>query len=66
VADLVLLDGNPLEDIRKTRRISAVIFNGNLYRRQDLDRLLDYVKSQARSLSVGIKVLRAIVFHLAS
>jgi len=59
VADLVLLDGNPLEDIRNTRRISAVIFNGNVYRRGDLDRLLDYVKSQARSLSLSIKILWA-------
>jgi imidazolonepropionase-like amidohydrolase len=56
VADLVLLDGNPLEDIRNTRRISAVVFNGNLYRRADLDRLLDYVRSQAGSLSLSIKI----------
>jgi imidazolonepropionase-like amidohydrolase len=40
IADLVLLDGNPLEDIRNTQRIHAVIFNGKLLDRAALDRLL--------------------------
>ena len=31
VADLVLLDANPLTDIANTRRISAVIANGRVY-----------------------------------
>jgi hypothetical protein len=31
VADLVLLDANPLRDIRHTRRIAAVVANGRLY-----------------------------------
>jgi imidazolonepropionase-like amidohydrolase len=45
VADLVLLDANPLEDITNTRRISAVIVRGRLFERSDLDRLLDAVKA---------------------
>jgi Amidohydrolase family len=40
VADLVLLDANPLEDIANTQRIRAVVADGRLYRRADLDRLL--------------------------
>jgi imidazolonepropionase-like amidohydrolase len=40
LADLVLLDANPLADITNTRRIRAVVANGRLYRRVDLDRLL--------------------------
>jgi len=60
-ADLVLLDGNPLEDIRNTRRISAVVFNGNIYLRDDLERLLAHVRSQARSPSLTIKLLWAFV-----
>jgi imidazolonepropionase-like amidohydrolase len=40
LADLVLLDANPLADIANTRRIRVVIANGRLYRRADLDRLL--------------------------
>jgi imidazolonepropionase-like amidohydrolase len=39
LADLVLLDANPLTDIRNTPRIRAVIADGRLYRRADLDAL---------------------------
>ncbi len=39
-ADLVLLDGNPLEDIHNTQRIHAVIVSGKLLDRPALDRLL--------------------------
>jgi len=39
-ADLVLLDGNPLDDIRNTQRIAGVVLRGKLLRRPDLDRLL--------------------------
>jgi cytosine/adenosine deaminase-related metal-dependent hydrolase len=41
LADLVLLDANPLADIGNTRRIRAVVADGRLYRRADLDRLLE-------------------------
>lgn len=40
LADLVLLDANPLTDIRNTRRIAAVVANGRLYDAKDRDRLL--------------------------
>jgi imidazolonepropionase-like amidohydrolase len=40
VADLVLLDANPLESITNTRRIAAVVLRGKLLRRRDLDALL--------------------------
>jgi hypothetical protein len=39
LADLVLLDGNPLTDIRNTQRIRAVVADGLLCRRADLDEL---------------------------
>jgi imidazolonepropionase-like amidohydrolase len=45
VADLVLLDANPLDDIRNTQRIRAVVVDGRLYRRPDLDRLLAQVEA---------------------
>jgi imidazolonepropionase-like amidohydrolase len=45
VADLVLLDANPLQNIRNTRRIAAVILRGKLYRRSELDALLQSVGS---------------------
>jgi hypothetical protein len=40
VADLVLLDGNPLEDITATRAIRAVVLRGRLFDRPALDTLL--------------------------
>ena len=40
VADLVLLDADPLASIANTRRISAVVLRGKLFQRGDLDALL--------------------------
>jgi imidazolonepropionase-like amidohydrolase len=47
IADLVLLDANPLQDIRNTRRIHAVMINGRLLERKALDKLLAQVESAA-------------------
>ena len=44
LADLVLLDGSPLQDIRNTQKIHAVVADGRLYRRADLDQLLVQVQ----------------------
>jgi imidazolonepropionase-like amidohydrolase len=40
LADLVLLDANPLEDIHNTQRIAAVVQNGRLLDRKALDKML--------------------------
>jgi imidazolonepropionase-like amidohydrolase len=40
VADLILLDANPLRDIRNTRRIAAVVSNGRLIDSRERQRLL--------------------------
>ena len=45
VADLVLLDANPLVDIKNARRISAVVLRGRLFRRDDLDALRAAVRA---------------------
>jgi imidazolonepropionase-like amidohydrolase len=39
-ADLVLLDADPMTDIRNTRRINAVIVRGRLLSRADIDRMI--------------------------
>lgn len=44
-ADLVLLEGNPLEHIENTRRIAAVIAAGRVFDRARLDAMLDAVKA---------------------
>jgi imidazolonepropionase-like amidohydrolase len=46
-ADLVLLDGNPLDDIRNTQRVRAVIVNGRFFDRAALDALLTAAASAA-------------------
>jgi imidazolonepropionase-like amidohydrolase len=40
LADMVLLDANPLQDIANTQRINAVVLNGRLMDRKTLDGLL--------------------------
>ena len=65
-ADLILLEANPLEDIRNTQRLSAVLFNGNLYDRAALDRISDHVQRQARSWSVACKILWGFIKSPAS
>jgi imidazolonepropionase-like amidohydrolase len=37
IADLVLLDANPLKDIRNTRKIAGVMLAGKYFSRQELD-----------------------------
>jgi imidazolonepropionase-like amidohydrolase len=44
VADLVLLNANPLEDIKNTRRIEAVVSRGKYYSRKNLDAILSAVR----------------------
>ena len=48
VADLVLLDANPLQDIGNTKKIYAVVVGGRLLQREDLDKLLIEVEQQAK------------------
>jgi imidazolonepropionase-like amidohydrolase len=44
IADLVLLDANPLADISHTKKIAGVVIGGKLISRAELDRLLAEVK----------------------
>ena len=48
-ADLVLLEANPLEDIRNTREIAAVVVGGRYYSRQELDKMLARIAEVARN-----------------
>jgi len=54
-ADLVLLEANPLQDIRNTRKINSVMLRGQLFDRAALDGMLAKVKAQhaARSEAKG-------------
>jgi len=46
-ADFVLLDANPLDDIRNTQKIRAVVFQGKYMDRAALDALLAHAKESA-------------------
>ena len=48
LADLVLLDANPLDDIRNTQKIAAVVVNGRYLSRADLDKMLAGVEAAAK------------------
>ena len=47
-ADLVILNADPRADIRNTRKIEAVISNGNLLDRAELDEMLAKAKASPR------------------
>jgi imidazolonepropionase-like amidohydrolase len=49
LADLVLLDANPLEDIGHTRRIAAVVTNGRYLPRDVLEKMLADVEAGAKT-----------------
>jgi hypothetical protein len=49
MADLVLLEANPLADIRNTLKIAAVVLAGRYYSRQDLDKMLARIAEVARN-----------------
>lgn len=50
IADLVLLDANPLENINNTQQINAVIINGKFISRTDLDEMLAQVEMIASKI----------------
>jgi imidazolonepropionase-like amidohydrolase len=49
LADLVLLDANPLEDIRNTQKIAGVTVNGRYLSRGELDKMLAGVEQAAEA-----------------
>jgi len=53
IADLVLLEANPLEDIRNTQKIAAVILNGRYLSHADLQKILARVEESAKKQTVS-------------
>ena len=48
IANLVLLDANPLENISNTQRINAVVLNGRYLPKETLQRMLADVEAAVR------------------
>jgi imidazolonepropionase-like amidohydrolase len=53
LADLVLLDANPLVDIKNVRKIRAVVINGRMLDRARLDQIRAEVEESARLEASG-------------
>ncbi len=49
LADLVLLDADPLRDVRNTRQVAAVVAGGKVFNREAVARMLNQVASAAAS-----------------
>ena len=45
---MVLLDENPLDNIRNTQKIAGVVLNGRYLSRADLDKMLAGVEQAAK------------------
>lgn len=56
-ADLLLVDANPLEDIRNTRKIAGVFLAGKYLDRASLDELLAFAQQQAGNLRTNLHLL---------
>jgi len=61
IADLVLLDANPLDDISNTKQIAAVVLNGRYYSKEAREKMLADVEA-----SKVTKLLRDIEERLAT
>jgi hypothetical protein len=57
IADMILLDANPLIDIRSTQEIAGLFFNGQYLDRAALDELLAFAEDQAGSLRTNLQLL---------
>jgi len=61
IADLVLLEASPLEDIGNTRRIVGVVVNGKYYPKPALDKMLAKVEALANAPSIAGPMLKTIM-----
>ncbi|HEV2297513.1 MAG TPA: amidohydrolase family protein [Candidatus Acidoferrales bacterium] len=60
IADLVLLDANPLDDIANTKRIDAVVLGGKFFPRMSLDGMLAKVEALASRKSIAEALMKTI------
>ncbi|UAM97961.1 amidohydrolase family protein [Polaribacter litorisediminis] len=60
-ADLVLLNKNPLSDIKNTKEINGVIINGMYYDEEKLNELKEFTETAASSFHMNVKTLISLV-----
>ena len=59
IADLLILNKNPLIDIKNTTSMEFLFFNGNMYNKEDIDSMKKYVEDNAsgiNGLSISVKM----------
>ncbi|WP_350284769.1 amidohydrolase family protein [uncultured Croceitalea sp.] len=56
IADLVILNENPLEDITNSKTIDGVIMNGIYYNPDKIEELKNYTKTIAQDFHMNVKV----------
>ena len=57
IADIVILNANPLEDIEHIRQVEGVIFNGHYFDKQQLAQMKQLVLDYASSINANVKLL---------
>jgi hypothetical protein len=60
IADLVLLEANPLEKIENTKRIAAVVLGGKLFKKQQIDEMLADADKIANQKSIAEILMKTI------
>ncbi len=63
IADLLILNQNPLEDITNTSSIHSIYYNGNRYDKEELDKMNQYVENNASGLN-GLSISVKMFFRL--
>ncbi len=61
IADLVILDKNPLDDITNSKTIYGVIMNGIYYDSSKIEELKDFTQSFSLSFHMNVKVLYSLI-----
>ena len=61
IADLVILDKNPLDNITNSKTIYGVIMNGIYYNSNKIDELKDFTQSIALSFHMNVKVFYSLI-----
>jgi len=61
MADLIILDGNPLKNINNTKKINSVLLNGVLYDSKKINELKEFTESIASSFHINLKTLNSLI-----
>ncbi|MDC1162198.1 amidohydrolase family protein [Tenacibaculum sp.] len=65
IADIILLNKNPLVNIKNSTSIESIFFNGNIYNHHELSTFLNYVEQNVSGLT-GLSITLKIFFKLMS